>query len=69
MAKPMAGCYLACRIARSAFALNEDTLAILESGVNPEYDSKLLVLVRMLLEAMHSADLAHCRTRAGMSWS
>jgi hypothetical protein len=59
-AKHMSGCPVLCRVSHTAFAFHDaDVVELIESGVDPELGSKLLIPVAMLLEAMHSADVSH----------
>ena len=58
-AKHMSGCPVLCRVSHTAFAFHDaEVVELIESGVDPELGSKLLIPVAMLLEAMHSADVS-----------
>lgn len=61
MAKPVAGCPVLCRVSKNAFTYHDEAgsvVELLESGVDREFGSKLLVPVAMLKEALHSVDVS-----------
>ena len=58
--KGIAGCPLLCKVDRNAFWYHDETeqiIEILDSGVDAELGSKLVVPQSMLLKALHSVDI------------
>lgn len=61
MAKSMAGCPVLCKVSKNAFAYHDEAgtaVELLESGVDREFGSRLLIPAAMVKEAMHSADIS-----------